>query len=97
VDPLDCGTRRTPDWRFTDRPEGFEVTAQIIGSMLAAGAVPVIAYRAGRAHAAWRDARSAKRALRRDRRTAWAHTLRLAVGAVLLLLGLAAAAFDLAH
>jgi uncharacterized membrane protein len=73
------------------------MTPQIIGSLLAAGAVPVLAYRLGRTHAAWADARSSKQSFRRIRRIAWAHTARLAVGAVLVLLGLTAAAFDLAR
>lgn len=69
----------------------------IIGTLLAAGAVPFLAYRLGRTQAAWQDARSAKRSLRRDRRNAWSHTARLATGALLLLLGLTAAAVDLAR
>ncbi len=69
----------------------------VIGTLLAAGVVPLIAYRIGRTQAAWQDARSAKRSLRRDRRTAWSHTVRLAVGAAVLLLGLTAAAFGLAR
>ncbi|GAA2903943.1 hypothetical protein Acy02nite_52390 [Actinoplanes cyaneus] len=67
----------------------------LIGTLLAAGVVPVIAYRIGRTQAAWRDARNAKRSLRADRRTAWSHTARLAVGAIVLLLGLTAAAVGL--
>ncbi|WP_436527195.1 hypothetical protein [Actinoplanes sp. HUAS TT8] len=70
---------------------------RIIGSLLAAGTVPFLAYRVGRAQAAWQDAHNAKRSLRRDRRTAWGHTARLAAGALLLLIGLTAAAFDLAR
>ena len=61
---------------------------RIIGSLLAACAVPFLAYRAGRAQAAWQDARSAKRSLRQGRRTAWGHTARLAVGTMVLLTGL---------
>jgi hypothetical protein len=70
---------------------------KIIGTLLAAGVVPVLAYRFGRAQAAWQDARSAKRSLRHDRRTAWSHTARLAVGAAVLLAGLTVAAFGLAR
>lgn len=70
---------------------------KIIGSLLAVGAVPFLAYRLGRTQAAWQDARSTKRALRGVRRTAWSHTFRLAIGAAILLLALTAAAFNLAR
>ncbi|GAA4591318.1 hypothetical protein BJY16_000230 [Actinoplanes octamycinicus] len=72
------------------------MSPQLLGTLLAVGAVPVIAYRLGRTHAAWQDVRSSKRSFRRDRRTAWSHTARLAVG-TLLLAGLTAAAWDLAR
>ncbi|GAA2670172.1 hypothetical protein [Actinoplanes palleronii] len=73
------------------------MTPQIVGTLLAAGAVPVIAYRVGRAQAAWRDVRDARRSARRNRRIAWAHTLRLAVGALVALISLTVAAYDLAR
>ncbi|BCJ42218.1 hypothetical protein GCM10010168_87840 [Actinoplanes ianthinogenes] len=69
----------------------------LLGTLLAVATVPVIAYRLGRTHAAWQDARSSKRSFRQDRRTAWSHTARLAAGAALVLLGLTAAAYDLAR
>ncbi|AEV87939.1 hypothetical protein ACWT_6928 [Actinoplanes sp. SE50] len=68
---------------------------RLLGALLAAVAVPFLAYRAGRTHAAWQDARSTRRSLRQDRRTAWAHTARLAAGALVLLAGLTAAALGL--
>ncbi|WIM95259.1 hypothetical protein ACTOB_007345 [Actinoplanes oblitus] len=73
------------------------MSPQLIGAALAVAAVPAIAYRLGRTHAAWQDVRSSRRSFRRDRRTAWSHTARLAVGAVLVLLSLTVAAFDLAR
>jgi hypothetical protein len=73
------------------------MTPQILGSLLAAGAVLVVAYRLGRTQAAWEDARASKRSLRHSRRTAWAQTIRLTVGTVVVLLSLTAAAYDLAR
>ena len=73
------------------------MTPQILGWLLAAGAVLAIAYRLGRTQAAWEDARASKRSFRRNRRTAWAETIRLTVGTIVVLLSLTAAAYDLAR
>ncbi|MEV6342261.1 hypothetical protein [Actinoplanes sp. NPDC051851] len=71
--------------------------AGAVGALSAVAAALTAAYRWGRAEAAWRDVRSAKRSVRTSRRQAWSHTARLATGALLVLLGLTAAAFDLTH
>jgi hypothetical protein len=58
--------------------------------------VIVIGYRIGRAHAAWRDVRAAKRDLPAKRRIAWGHTVPLLFGGMFLLLTVAAA-YDAGH
>ncbi|GLY04626.1 MULTISPECIES: hypothetical protein [Actinoplanes] len=71
--------------------------AAYLGALLTAGGSLAFAYRMGRANTAWHDVRSAKLAVRATRRIAWAHTVRLTAGAMVLLAGLFAAAFDLAR
>ncbi|WP_229069204.1 hypothetical protein [Actinoplanes sp. DH11] len=70
----------------------------LIAAGLLAGtltATIVVAYRAGRARAAWHDVHAAKHAVRDTRRIAWAHTARLAAGMAVVLIGLLAAGFQL--
>ncbi|MFB9361825.1 hypothetical protein [Actinoplanes nipponensis] len=68
-----------------------------VATVMTAATVIVIGYRIGRAHAAWRDVRSAKRDLPAKRRIAWRHTRPLFYGALCLLLSAAAAAYDATH
>jgi hypothetical protein len=72
-------------------------SAVSVASVLTAATVLAIGYRAGRTHAAWRDVRSAKRAVVLNRRHAWGQTLRVFVGAVAILVTLAAVAYDAGH
>jgi hypothetical protein len=66
-----------------------------VASFLTAATVLVLGYRLGRTHAAWRDLRDAKRAISDSRRTAWRHTLVLAMGTVALLASLFVAGYTL--
>lgn len=66
-------------------------SAVSLASLITAGTVLVIGYRAGRTHAAWRDLRDAKKAVGGARRTAWRHTFVLVMGTIALLLALATA------
>jgi len=72
-------------------------TAVSIATVMTAAVVSVIGYRIGRAHAAWRDVRSARRDVPAKRRIAWQHTKPLFFGALFLLLTFAAAAYDAGH
>ena len=65
--------------------------------MTATAVVTAVGYRIGRAHAAWRDVRSARRDVPVKRRVARCHTRPLLLGAVLLLLTFAVAAYDAGH
>jgi hypothetical protein len=67
-----------------------------LAAVLTATTMIVLGYRAGRTHAAWKDVRAAKSALRAGRRHAWRHTVVLLAGAVAVLATLLAAGFDLA-
>ena len=69
-------------------------SAVSVATVMTAATVIVIGYRIGRAHAAWRDVRAAKRDLPAKRRIAWGQTMPLFVGGVFLLLTIAAAAHD---
>lgn len=71
--------------------------AASVATVMTAATVIVIGYRLGRAHAAWRDVRSAKRDLPAKRRIAWGQTRPLLFGAFFLLLTAAAAAYDAIH
>jgi hypothetical protein len=64
---------------------------------MTAATVIVLGYRIGRAHAAWREVRAARRDLPNKRRIAWGHTRPLILGAVFLLLTVTAAAYDASH
>ena len=64
--------------------------------MITAVTVLVIGYRAGRAHAAWRDLRAARRDVPAKRKIAWGHTRPLLLGGLLLFASLIAAAYDAA-
>ncbi len=72
-------------------------SAVSVATVMTAATVIVIGYRLGRAHAAWRDVRSAKRDLPAKRRIAWGHTRPLLFGAVFVALTVAAAAYDAGH
>jgi uncharacterized membrane protein len=72
-------------------------SAVSVATVMTAATVIVIGYRIGRAHAAWRDVRAAKRDLPAKRKIAWGHTVPLVLGALLLLLTVAAAAYDVSH
>ena len=72
-------------------------SAVSVASLLTAATVLVLGYRLGRAHAAWRDVREAKRAVAVTRRLAWRHTAGLAAGGVAVLLTLIAIGYDLAR
>jgi hypothetical protein len=72
-------------------------SAVSVTTVMTAAAVIVIGYRLGRAHAAWRDFRSARRDVPAKRRIAWGHTRPLIFGALFLLLTAAAAAYDATH
>jgi hypothetical protein len=64
--------------------------------LLATGGV-LLAYRAGRTHAAWREVRSARFSVRMGRRLAWTHTVRLLAGAAMVTAGLLMAGFELSR
>ena len=72
-------------------------SAVSVATVMTAATVIVIGYRIGRAHAAWRDVRSAKRAVTLHRRHAWGHTFRTVVGALAILVTLAVVAYDAGH
>jgi hypothetical protein len=72
-------------------------SAVSVASVLTAATVLALGYRAGRTHAAWRDVRSAKRAVTLHRRHAWGHTFRTVVGALAILVTLAVVAYDAGH
>ncbi|MEV4702546.1 hypothetical protein [Actinoplanes sp. NPDC049316] len=67
-----------------------------VATMITAATVLVIGYRAGRAHAAWRDLRAAKRDVPAKRKIAWGHLRPLLLGAAFLLATLIAAAYNAA-
>ena len=73
------------------------ISAVSVASIVTATTVIIIGYRAGRAHAAWKDLREAKRAVHHTRRHAWAHSARLAGGVLVVLAAVAAGAYDLTH
>jgi hypothetical protein len=72
-------------------------SAVSVASVLTTATVLALGYRAGRTHAAWRDVRSAKRSVAASRRTAWGHTLRMILGALAILITLAAVGWDAGH
>lgn len=67
-------------------------SAVSVATVITAATVVALGYRAGRAHAAWKDVRDARRAVRINRRHAWRHTLVLGFGTVAVLVTLVAAA-----
>ncbi|WP_199511057.1 hypothetical protein [Nucisporomicrobium flavum] len=67
-----------------------------VATMITAVTVLTIGYRAGRAHAAWRDLRAAKRDVPARRRIAWGHTRPLLMGVLILMATLIAAAYNAA-
>jgi hypothetical protein len=72
-------------------------SAVSVASVLTTATVLALGYRAGRTHAAWRDVRSAKRAVAVNRRHAWGHTLRAVAGALAIMIALAALAHAAGH
>ncbi|MFC3382094.1 hypothetical protein [Couchioplanes azureus] len=66
-----------------------------VATVMAAATVIIIGYRAGRAHAAWRDLRAAKRDVPAKRKAAWGHTRPLVLSALFVLATLVVAAYDL--
>ncbi|MFG1604148.1 hypothetical protein [Actinoplanes sp. NPDC049265] len=68
-------------------------SALSLASLITAATVLVVGYRAGRTHAAWREHRDVKRAVKATRRTAWRHTVVLTMGTAALVVTLAAAIF----
>jgi len=75
--------------------QGSAVSVALI--MTGAVIIVVIGYRIGRARAAWHDVGLVKRDLPVKRRLAWGHTRPLIVGAFLVLLTFAVAAYGGAH
>ncbi|MFI7600521.1 hypothetical protein [Actinoplanes sp. NPDC049681] len=71
--------------------------AASVATVMTATTVIVIGYRVGRAHAAWRDVRAAKRDLPAKRKTAWSHTRPLLLGALFMVATFVTAAYDAAH
>jgi hypothetical protein len=68
-------------------------SAVSVASVLATASVLLLGYRAGRTHAAWRDVRSARRAVLVNRRYAWSHTVRMFVVGLAVLAAIAAIAY----
>ena len=69
-------------------------SAVSVASVVTVATVLVLGYRLGRAHAAWRDWREAKRAVGAARRVAWRHAAGLAAGAFAVLVTLVAIGYD---
>ncbi|BCJ54955.1 hypothetical protein Asp14428_64300 [Actinoplanes sp. NBRC 14428] len=72
-------------------------SAVSVATVVTAATVIMIGYRVGRAHAAWRDLRAAKRDVPAKRKIAWGHTRPLLLGALFLLATMVAAAYDAGH
>jgi small-conductance mechanosensitive channel len=71
-------------------------SAVSVATVLTATTMIVLGYRAGRTHAAWKDVRAAKQAVRAGRKHAWRHTVVLAAGVIAVLAALLTAGIDLA-
>ena len=69
----------------------------VVSVLAVAATVVVFGYRLGRAHAAWKDVRAARRAVSITRRQAWRHTAGLAAVAVALFATLFLTAFDVSR
>jgi hypothetical protein len=67
----------------------------VVSVLAVAVTVVVFGYRLGRAHAAWRDVRAARRAVLIHRRNAWRHTAGLAAVTVALFATLFVTAFEI--
>ncbi|MEV6595453.1 hypothetical protein AB0M36_01160 [Actinoplanes sp. NPDC051346] len=65
-----------------------------VATVIATVAVILISYRAGRAHAAWRDVRATRRDVPAKRKIAWGHTRPVLLGALFIVATLFAAAFQ---
>jgi hypothetical protein len=70
------------------------VATVMVAITIASVVTTAIAYRTGRAHAAWRDVRTARLDVPRKRRIAWSHTRGLALTTVILVGTLAAVAWN---
>jgi hypothetical protein len=70
------------------------VASIMIAAAFAVFVTLAVGYRTGRAHAAWRDLRSARRDVPRKRRLAWSHTRGLVFAALILVTALFAAAWN---
>ncbi|MEV8506427.1 hypothetical protein AB0368_16570 [Actinoplanes sp. NPDC051475] len=68
-----------------------------VATVMSATTVIVIGYRAGRAHAAWRDLRAAKRDVPAKRKIAWGRTRPLILGVLFFVATFVAAAYDAGH
>ncbi|WP_412752350.1 hypothetical protein [Krasilnikovia sp. M28-CT-15] len=68
-----------------------------VATIVTAATVVAIGYRIGRAHAAWRDVRAAKRDVPAKRRVAWGHTRGILLTAFAIVAILLASAYDAAH
>lgn len=66
-------------------------SAVSLAFLITVATVLVLGYRAGRTHAAWREHRDVRRAVKSTRRTAWRHTAVLVLGTAALIVTLAAA------
>ena len=64
-----------------------------LATLITAATILILGYRAGRTHAAWRDLREAKKAVKGARRTAWRHVVVLTMGTVALLVTVLAAMY----
>ncbi|GAB1693747.1 hypothetical protein KRM28CT15_55500 [Krasilnikovia sp. M28-CT-15] len=72
-------------------------SAVSVATIVTAATVVAIGYRIGRAHAAWRDVRAAKRDVPAKRRVAWGHTRGILLTAFAIVAILLASAYDAAH
>ena len=80
---------------MTYHPSSAVSVATIMIAVVFAAVVTVaVGYRTGRAHAAWRDLRSARRDVPVKRRIAWSHTRGLLFVALILFGALFAAAWN---
>ena len=73
------------------------VATIMIAVAFAAAVTLAVGYRTGRAHAAWRDVRSARRDVPIKRRIAWSHTRGLLFVALIVFGALFAAAWNAGH
>lgn len=70
------------------------IAVSVVSILSIAGALTLAAYRLGRTHAAWREAREARNGMRAARRAAWRHTAGFVAVLVALFATLFVAAFQ---